>query len=121
MKIEEILRTIDGKILQGNGKSDADIKYAFAADLMSDVLFVISRKDEPVLLITGVTNPSVVRTAAILDIPVILIVRGKHVPEETLKAAKENDIVVLHTNHIMFAACSMLNRAGLQGAPWKMK
>jgi predicted transcriptional regulator len=121
MKISEILEVLNGRTLQPNGKIDADIKYAFAADLMSDVLFVISRKAEPVLLITGVTNPSVVRTAAILDIPVILIVRGKQVPKETIDIARENKIIVLHTDHIMFVTCALLNNAGLEGAPWKMK
>ena len=119
MKISEIIKTINGKILQDEGNLDVDIKYAFAADLMSDVLFVISRPEEPVLLITGVTNPSVVRTAAILDIPTILIVRGKEVSEDTVRIAKENKIIILHCDDTMFISCSLLNQAGLRGAPWK--
>jgi len=118
MKINEITKVVSGKILQSDGKSDIDIKYAFAADLMSDVLFVISRKEEPILLITGVTNPSVIRTAAILDISVVLIVRGKPVSDETIKVAKRNKVIVLHTNHIMFVTCALLHNAGLEGAPW---
>ena len=80
MTVDEIIKTVDAEVLQSIGRTDVNINYAFAADLMSDTLFIVSRDDEPILLITGVTNPSVVRTATILDIPLVLIVRGKKIP-----------------------------------------
>jgi len=121
MKIEEIVKIVNGKIVQGVGEMNRDIKYAFAADLLSDTLFIISREEEPVLLITGITNDSVVKTAKILDIPAILVARGKFVPQETIDLACKEKIIILKTEYIVFVTCGLLYKAGLQGAPWKIK
>ncbi len=121
MKLQTIINLTNAEVLYGKNGADLDIKYAFAADLMSDTLFIVSREEEPVLLISGVTNPSVIRTAVILDIPVVLIVRGKNVPDETVKIAKENNIILLRTKYIMFVTCGILYNAGMRGAPWKVK
>ena len=121
MKIDKICEITDAEILQPIGRGDVDVRYAFAADLMSDTLFIIMRDDEPLLLITGVTNTSVVRTAIILDIPAIMIVRGKQVPEQTIELAKENEILILRSNNIMFVTCGLLYKAGLEGSPWKIR
>jgi len=40
MKIKTIIDVTKAEILQKNGITDIDIKYAFAADLMSDTLFI---------------------------------------------------------------------------------
>jgi predicted transcriptional regulator len=121
MKIEEIVKVVNAEIVQAEGDMNCDIKYAFAADLLSDTLFIISREDEPVLLITGVTNDSVVKTAKILDIPAVLVARGKFVPKETIDLARREKIIILKTGYIVFVSCGLLYKAGLQGAPWKIK
>ncbi len=120
MTIDEIVRVAQAEVLQGKGPSNLDIKYAFAADLMSDTLFIVSRDDERILLITGVTNTSVIRTATILDIPVVMIVRGKKIPSETIQMGAENDIIILQTPNIMFVTCGLLYQAGMKGCPWKL-
>jgi serine kinase of HPr protein (carbohydrate metabolism regulator) len=119
MKIEEIVNIVRAEVLQKEGNWDIDIKYGFAADLLSDTLFIIGREEEYILLITGVTNPSAIKTAKILDIPVVLIVRGKPVDENTIETAKKEKIVLLRTNLIMFVACGLLYKAGMEGASWK--
>jgi predicted transcriptional regulator len=121
VKLKTIINLTKAEVLSGNSSIDIDIKYAFAADLMSDTLFIVSREEEPVLLISGVTNSSVIRTAVILDIPVVLIVRGKNIPDETVRMARENNIIFLRTKHIMFVTCGILYNAGMRGAPWKEK
>ncbi|MFU2158503.1 MULTISPECIES: hypothetical protein [Caldisericum] len=121
MRVEDIIKIVDAEILQSVGNWEANIKYGFAADLLSDTLFVISREEEAILLITGVTNPSVVKTAKILDIPVVLIVRGKPVEQATIDLAKKEQIILLRTKNIMFVTCGLLYKEGLQGAPWKLQ
>jgi serine kinase of HPr protein (carbohydrate metabolism regulator) len=121
VRIEEIIKTVNAEVLQEVGNWDANIKYGFAADLLSDTLFVISREEESILLITGVTNPSVVKTAKILDIPVVLIARGKPVEKETIELARKEKIIILRTPHIVFVTCGLLYKAGLEGAPWKIQ
>jgi serine kinase of HPr protein (carbohydrate metabolism regulator) len=121
VRVEEIIKTVNAEVLQEVGNWDANIKYGFAADLLSDTLFVISREEESILLITGVTNPSVVKTAKILDIPVVLIARGKPVEKETIELARKEKIIILRTPHIVFVTCGLLYEAGLEGAPWKIQ
>lgn len=121
MRVEEIIKTVNAEVLQEVGNWDANIKYGFAADLLSDTLFVISREEESILLITGITNPSVVKTAKILDIPVVLIARGKPVEKETIELARKEKIIILRTPHIVFVTCGLLYKAGLEGAPWKIQ
>lgn len=121
MKIEEIINIVEAEVLQKEGNIDIDIKVGFAADLLSDTLFIVTRKEEPILLITGVTNPSVIKTAKILDIPCVLVARGKYVPQETIDIAKRERIVLLKTQKIVFETCGLLYQAGLRGAPWKIE
>ena len=73
--------------------------------MMSDVLAFV--KDQTVL-VTGLTNPHVIRTAEMLDVSCIVFCRGKKPDEEMLEMARERDIVVLSTRHTMYVACGLL-------------
>ena len=80
--------------------------------MMSDVLAYV--KDQSVLL-TGLVNPQVVRTAEMMDMPCVVFVRGKQ-PDETIVAlAKDRGIVLMTTPHRMFTACGLLYQNGLKG------
>ena len=82
------------------------------SDFMSDVLAYV--KDQA-LLLTGLVNPQVVRTAEMMDMKCIVFVRGK-VPDETiLEMARERDIVVMTSEKPMFIACGLLYTTGLAG------
>jgi hypothetical protein len=90
-----------------------DVKNCGSADLMSDVLcYNISQG----LLITGLINPQTVRTAEMVDVTAILIVRGKTPPPETINIAAEIGIPILGTDLTMFEACGRLFAAGLPAA-----
>ena len=80
--------------------------------MMSDVLAF--SKDHSVLL-TGLCNPQVIRTAEMLDIVCIVFVRGKKPDESMLEMAEERNLIILSTGHRMFSACGMLYQAGLDG------
>lgn len=92
-----------------------DVKTACGADLMSDVLAFSNAKT---MLITGLTNPQVIRTSEMIGIKIIIFVRGKDPIKETVKLAKENDIALYKTNKPMFETCGMLYKLGLK--PEKM-
>lgn len=87
-------------------------RTACGSDMMSDVLAF--SKDHSILL-TGLCNPQVIRTAEMLDIVCLIFVRGKKPDEAMLQMAKERGLVVLSTGHRMFSACGMLYAAGLHG------
>ena len=87
-----------------------EISSAFASDMMSDVLAYV--KDQG-MLITGLVNPQVVRTAEMMDLTCIVFVRGKRPGDAMLNLASQKNIVLLTTQDRMFPACGKLYKAGL--------
>jgi len=83
---------------------------------MSDVLAFAA---PAVLLLTGLTNVQIFRTAQMLDIPSIVFVRGKMPNEALLKLAKEANMPILLTSMSMFESCGRLYGKGL--APCSIK
>ncbi|HPP43985.1 MAG TPA: DRTGG domain-containing protein [Caldisericia bacterium] len=122
MKVDEVAKLIDGIILSGKNFLDKiDVKTAFAADLMSDVLAYVESDNNDVILITGITNPQIVRTAEMLDIPVIIVARGKTVPKETIKLADEKGIIIISTKNIVFTTSGILYTNGIKPAKIKSR
>lgn len=110
MKLKEILQILNGKLLNGENSMDIDVNQAYACDLMSDVLAFC----EPgALLLTGLTNVQIIRTAQMLDIPAIVFVRGKTPLEETLKLAEKSEIPVIVAPKSLYETCGKLYAHGL--------
>ena len=112
MKIQQIQELTDATVACGNDKLGHEVQCAFASDLMSDVLAFV--KDQAVLL-TGLMNQQVVRTAEMMDILCIIFVRGKEPAPEVVELAREKDLAVMTTTHRMFTACGLLFQSGLNG------
>ena len=112
MKISTIKELLDANVLCGEDLLETQVYSACGSDMMSDVLAFV--KDQAVLL-TGLVNPQVVRTAEMMDIRCIVFVRGKIPDDMIVSLAKENDIVVLATAERMFPACGKLYENGLNG------
>ena len=110
MKISEIVTLLDAKILCGVKDLDNEVASACCSDMMSDVLAYV--KDQG-LLVTGLINPQVIRTANMMDMICIVFARGKKPSEEMLSLAKECGIAVMTTDKRAFEACGILYSAGL--------
>lgn len=110
MTPNDILQLLDATCICGEQHLQSPIQHAFAADLMSDVLRL---NTEDMLLITGMANLQVIRTAEMSDIPFILFVRGKVVTPEMQELARENGIMLLQCKQSMFKVCGELYKAGL--------
>lgn len=110
MKLREVLALTEGKLITKNADLDMEVQMGCGADLMSDVL---SFTHEGTLLMTGLTNPQVVRTAEVAGIRAIIFVRGKVPPEETITLAEEKGIPLLASKYTMFETCGRLYQAGL--------
>ena len=111
-KINEIKEILNAEVICGEEFLDRDAKSAFGSDLMSDVLAYVT--DQAVLL-TGLVNPQVIRTALMMDMVCIVFVRSKEPTEEMLQLAKENGIVMMSTYKTMYNACGVLFNNGLIG------
>ena len=113
MTIRDIIPILNAKVLCGEDQLDQEVKSACGSDLMSDVLAFV--KDKAVL-ITGLTNVHVMRTAEMLDIHCVIYARGKIPPEDVLDEAKELGMVVLATEHTNYTTCGLLYQAGIRGS-----
>lgn len=89
--------------------------YAFASDLMSDALAMIQNRPESVVLITGLCNAQVLRTAEMLDLEMVIFVRDKHVSKDMKMLADTMGINIFTTKHTMYETCGILYTKGLQG------
>jgi predicted transcriptional regulator len=116
MKLTELINLLEGKLLTDTRADKQVIAGAMGADLMSDVLTSI--QPEAVLL-TGLCNPQVVRTAQIADITAIVFVRGKNPAPEAIKIANEENIPLITTQYGLFEACGILYQAGLASLEMK--
>ncbi|NBG88967.1 DRTGG domain-containing protein [Isachenkonia alkalipeptolytica] len=113
MKLSEVKELLGAEILAGEDNLKTEITSAFACDLMSDVLAFVEDKS---LLLTGLINMQTIRTAEMMDIEAIVFVRGKKPNDEILKLARENNMVILTTKHILYTSCGILHSKGLRGA-----
>lgn len=112
MTINDIKTLLNADLLSGENLLSNEVHTACGSDMMSDVLAFV--KDQAVLL-TGLLNPQVVRTAEMMDIICIVFVRGKTPDEAVINLAAEMNIAVLSTDMRMFEACGILYTEGLGG------
>ena len=112
IKLEDLKTILDATVIWSEGLSFIEIKSVSSSDLMSDVLAFVN---EGSLLLTGLVNQQVVRTAEMAGIQAICFVRGKMPPEETVMLAKEKKIPLLTTELSMYEASGKLHQRGLHG------
>jgi predicted transcriptional regulator len=110
MNLKEIMKVVEGTPLNPEVGMDVKIRGVCGADLMSDVL--ASSRPKAVLL-TGLTNPQVVRTAQIAEFRAIIFVRGKQPQAETIDIATQEKIPLISSPYGMFELCGRLHKAGL--------
>lgn len=113
MKLSTVRELLNAQILTGENKerlNTINIHSACGSDLMSDVLAFVK---EQVLLLTGLVNIQVVRTAEMMDIKAICFVRGKTPEDEVIKFANDRGMPLMQTDLPMFLACGRLYKNGL--------
>jgi hypothetical protein len=103
---------LDAKVLTCEENLGKHVYSAFGCDLMSDVLAYVN--DQSVLL-SGLVNPQVIRTAVMMDMVCIVFVRSKMPTDEMLSLAKESGIVLMSTDKTLYTSCGILYSNGLVG------
>ena len=112
LTLNEVAEILNAEVIVGQDQMEMDVTTAFGADLMSDVLAFAKPGS---MLLTGLTNSQVVRTADILDIAAIVLVRGKKPAAETTQMAEELGIPILSTKLILFETAGRLYENGIRG------
>jgi predicted transcriptional regulator len=109
--LEQIVKIVQGKVISAEVDLSTIVETGFGADLMSDVLAFVH---SGTMLLTGLTNPQVVRTAEMAGITAIMFVRGKYPPAPTITLATEKQIPLLWSPFTMYETCGRLYEAGLR-------
>jgi hypothetical protein len=112
MNLDQIRDVLEAEFVAGGQKPGIEIRMACGADLMSDVL-AFAKADA--LLLTGLTNLQVIRTAEVAEIQAICFVRGKRPEAQTIELAKESGLPLLCTSLPMYESCGRLYQCGLAG------
>ena len=113
MKLKEVQEILKAKVITSvTGWEDIEVKSACGCDLMSDVLAFVKNQ---ALLLTGLVNPQVIRTAEMMDIKVIVFVRGKMPGDDVITLAEKLGMVVFTTGTPLYVACGKLYANGLSG------
>jgi predicted transcriptional regulator len=118
LKLREVKEILDADVIVGMEKLDMEVKTAFGADLMSDVMAFAKPGS---LLLTGLTNAQVIKTAATRHIAAIILVRGKEPSREAIDLAKELQIPILATKYILFETAGILYTKGIVGCLKKVE
>ncbi len=112
MKISDVKKVLSAEVFCCEENLEEEIHSACGCDMMSDVLAYVKHQ---AVLLTGLVNPQVIKTAEMMDMRCIVFVRSKKPTQEMLELAQEGGLVVLATAHTLFEACGRLYDAGLRG------
>ena len=116
LKLAELAKLLDAQVHCGEPEMNSEISFVCAGDLMSDILMF----SEPnALLVTGLVNIQVIRTAEMLDIAAVIFIRGKQPTPEMLCLAENKRIPLLTTDHTLYLSCGLLYESGLKNTPMK--
>jgi len=113
MRINEIASLLNSEILVDSDDVELEILVACGSDLMSDVMAFAGTTNQ--MMLTGLVNPQTIRTAEMLDVKVVVFVRGKVPDTNMCDLAKEKGITLLSTPYSLFTSCGVLFRAGIRG------
>lgn len=111
MELRRIVELVEGTVVVNSADSGLSVTSVVSTDLMSDVLRYAARG---ALLITGLNQAQVIRSAEIADIPAVLVTLDKRIEREMITLAREKRITLISTPLPMFTVCGILYGQGLQ-------
>jgi len=113
MKILECAELLNARVIVMTENSDIEISVACGSDLMSDVMAFSGATNQ--MMLTGLVNPQTIRTAEMLDVKIIVFVRGKVPDENMCDLARDKGISLLSTPLTLFTSCGILYKSGIRG------
>ncbi len=113
LTIADVKDLLEAQLLTSGGKLDRPIAAACACDLLSDLL-AFNREES--ILLTGLINQQVIRTAEMVDLSAIIFVRGKKPSAQVIDLAEDLGIILMNTEKTMFECCGILYGSGLEAS-----
>jgi predicted transcriptional regulator len=108
LTLKGLMTALNGELLTPGMNLEIECAKVFASDLMSDVLAFMEPGS---ILMTGLVNSHVVRTARLVDITAIVVVQGKRPDGKVIDEAREHHVPIIATGCSMFEACSRVSRS----------
>ena len=106
MNLKTIIETLDAApLVAPEGWDELKIEEVFASDLISDIL--VSEGDNQ-LLLTSLTSPQVVRTAALVGAVAIVLVYRRQTPPGLESVARDQGIPLFRSPITKYDACVRL-------------
>jgi len=112
LTLKGIMTALDGELLTPGANLETECATVFASDLMSDVLAFMTPGS---ILMTGLVNSHVVRTARLIEVKAIVIVQGKRPDAKVIEEARECRVPIIATGCPMFEACSRVSGSSAEG------
>ncbi len=112
MKIKDILKILNGELVVGEDKLDLDIQVAGASDMISDILLMAKAG---MMILTGLNSPQIIRSASMLDVKAVVVVRGKFPLPKMIEMASQYGVVLMTTKFGMYKSCGVLYSNGVKG------
>lgn len=114
MKLKHVVKTLDAAALYATeGWEELELEEVFASDLISDIL--VSEGDDQ-LLLTSLTSPQVVRTAALVGTVAIVLVHRRQTPAALEAVARDQGISLFRSTLPKYEACVLLGRLRADGS-----
>ena len=113
MKLGDVQKILKAEMVWKANYAELEVSSCHASDLISDLLTYHGLRS---VLLTGLTNAQVIRTAEIMDYVAVFFVRGKKPQPEALHLAEEMELPLFVTNMTMYESCGRLYETGLPGA-----
>jgi len=111
MKLRRIVELLEAEVFCTDEQLEREVPCAFGSDLISDILMCTK---EPTVLLTGLTNPQVVRLSDMIDLIAIIFVRGKKPSQELIDMAVERDLPMISTAYTLYRSSGILYNEGLR-------
>ena len=108
MKLKELVEQIAAvELCAPDGWGERTVEHIFASDLISDIL--VSEGDNQ-LLLTSLTSPQIVRTAALVGAAAVVLVHRRQTPPGLEAAAQQHEMPLFRSAMTKYEACVRLGR-----------
>jgi predicted transcriptional regulator len=112
MKLRELIEKLNLELKSASTALDADVKYAYSSDILSDVM---SHARDGSIWITLQTHRNIVSVAMLKSLAGIILIGGRNPDDETLKKANEENVAILSTGLTTFEIVGKLYELGIRG------
>lgn len=112
IRLAEIIKTLQLKVVCGDQFLDKEIKGGYVSDLLSDVIANINEGD---IWITLQGHPNIIAVAVLKELAGIILINGHEPDEETIEKAVAEQLPIITSDLPAFELVGRLYQLGIHG------